>query len=210
MLYQRIKNILSAFAIISLLGALVGCTEKVPRTHYYFIEAPSHALSKKGEQTKYPALLLFKKVTSMSPYNTVNFAVKIRPSEITFYNYTKWVSPPHELLYHYFLKSITFSQLVELSTSRAGQQDVYHLEMEIQEFGQKLEKNRPYAGISLFVGIRHASSKTYDWYTVYHFQESAQSEEPYHIVIALNQAIEKINRKLLKDLDTFFAAEYSK
>ncbi|MBF0286777.1 MAG: membrane integrity-associated transporter subunit PqiC [SAR324 cluster bacterium] len=210
MLYQRIKNTFSSFAIILLLWALTGCAETAPTTHYYFMESPSHSLYKQGKPTKYPALMLFKKVSSMSPYNTVNFAVKIRPSEVKFYNYAKWVSPPHELLYHYFLKSLTFSQLIELAASSIGQKDVYHLEMEIQEFGQKLEKNRPYAGISLFVGIRHARSKTYSWYTIYHHQEPSQSEQPYHVVVALNKTVETINQKLLKDLDTFFAAEYSK
>ncbi|MBF0278002.1 MAG: membrane integrity-associated transporter subunit PqiC [SAR324 cluster bacterium] len=206
---EKIKSLSMGSMLIFLLSLLVACTSEVPSpTQYFFLETPSALETGKSNSSKHPVSLLLKKVDSVSPFNTTNFAVKIRPSEVRFYNYAKWVSPPQDMLNHYFLKSLAFSKLAEIAASRSGK-DAYHIEMEVQEFGQTLENNRPYGSIRMFIGIRYAQSKTHDWYTVYHEKELAKSDRPYDVVVALNRALTQLNQKFLKDLDSFIASQPS-
>ncbi len=203
----KIKSLKGCLTAILLFGVLASCSSQmsVP-THYFFLETPSYPSNGIEGSSKYPTSLLVKKFAGISPYDTVNLVVKIRPSEVRFYNYAKWVASPQEMLHHYFLKSLTFARLAEIAANRSGK-NVYHLEVEIQEFGQTLENNRPYGTIKIFVGIRHAQAKTYDWYTVYHEQELAQTDQPYDVVRAINQAMKQMNQKFLKDLDAFLASQ---
>ena len=150
---RNFKSLKSSLVVMLLFGVMSCSNNTPPPTHYYFLETPAYPQNGLGGSSKYPVSLLIKKFASISPYDTVNFVVKIRSSEVRFYNYAKWVSSPQEMLHHYFVKSLTFSQLTEIATSRSGK-NIYHLEMEVQEFGQTLENNRPYGTITVFVGLK--------------------------------------------------------
>lgn len=199
-------KLLKGFIGILLFSLLVGCSETIPVTRYYFLEPPAYPQKNLSDANKYRASLLVKKFDSIAPYNTENFVVKIRPSEVRFYNYAKWVSPPQEMLHHYFFKALTFSQLTEIAIGRSLKKNVYQLEVEIQEFGQSLVDQTPYGTMTIFVGIGRVGSKVYEWNRTYHQQQKARSEQPYDVVVALNQAMVQLNQKFLKDLDVFLAS----
>lgn len=198
------KKVIGICITLLILGS---CSEKTVDTHFYFLEPPVYAKQVFSGKFKHTASLLFKKAEAVAPYNTTNFVVKIRSSEVRFYNYAKWIAPPHEMLSHYFLRSLIFSNLAEVVKTRVGQRNTYYLELEVQEFGQSLEAGIPQGIIKIFIGMRHVDSKTYNWYKVYQVQELASSLQPYDIVVALNKGIGQINQNLLVDIDNFLLSQ---
>lgn len=192
---------------VFLIFGVIGCSENKPTTRYYFLETPKRSKDVFQGETKHSVFLLFKKAVSLSPYDTANFVVKIRPSEVQFYNYAKWVSPPQEMLYHYLFQSLTYNRLAQISEGRITHNKYYQLDVEIQEFGQSFKRGKPYGSIKLFIGLKQSTSKGYIWYSVYDLAQPAKTETPYDVVIALNKAMVQINQQILKDVDTFLASQ---
>ncbi len=201
---HRLKSIV---IVGTFLWGLAGCSETALVTQHYFLGSPEVPSGLSKQAPRYPQLLLVKKVTSMPPYNTTNVVLKLRTAEVRFYNYAKWVSPPDEMIHHYLTRSLTFSQLAEVATARKSQREAYYLDVEVQEFAQVFVKNQPHGSLTLFVGMSHTRSKTYDWYRVYNAKIPAKSDQPYDVALALNRGVKQITQALLQDLELFLASQ---